>query len=224
MIKKILLLLTLLTFNVSALDLFKAKYTVYKDGEKIGKSSIELTKDETNYVITDRTNGTHGMASFLGFQRTERTIFTENNGLFSPGSYQLKQKVAFNKRNSNYQVDEDSQKISGTYKGDDWQLDKQQPFLTPNLVSLKLFIDVCAGESETLNYDVLKKGRLNSYQFKVTSREKNIIEVDKIHNKTTRTTKMWLDTNQHCLPIRTYHIEDGEESLETRLINFTLHS
>jgi hypothetical protein len=224
MIKKILLLLTLSTFNSSALDLFKANYTVYKDGKKIGRSSIELTKDESNYVITDTTNGTHGMASFLGFQRTEETIFTDNDGLLTPDSYKMKQKVAFNKRRSDYQVDKENQKISGNYKGNDWQLETQESFLTPNLVSLKLFMDVCAGKSENLNYDVLKKGSIHAYQFKITSKDKNIIEVDKIHNKESRITKMWLDTNQQCLPIRTYHIEDGEESLETRLIKFTSHS
>jgi hypothetical protein len=224
MIKNILLLLTLSTFNVSALDLFKANYTVYKDGKKIGKSSIELTKDKLNYVITDRTDGTHGMASFLGFIRTEETIFTDNNGFLSPDSYKLKQKVAFNKRNSNYNVDKENQKISGNYKGNDWQLETQEPFLTPNLVSLKLFMDICAGKIENLNYDVLKKGGIHSYQFKVTSRENNIIEVDKIHSKASRITKMWLDTNQQCLPIKTYHIEDDDESLETKLTKFTLHS
>jgi len=223
MIKKILLLLTFSTFNTSALDLFKANYTVYKDGKKIGKSSIELTKDELNYVITDRTNGTHGMASFLGFQRTEATVFNDNDGLLTPDSYKLKQKVAFNKLNSDYLVDKENQKISGNYKGNDWQLETQEPFLTPNLVSLQLFIDVCAGKIEDLNYDVLKKGGIHSYQFKVTSKENNIIEVDKIHSKASRITKMWLDTNKKCLPIRTYHIEDDEDRLETKLIKITNH-
>jgi hypothetical protein len=223
MIKKIILLLTLSTFNTSALDLFKANYTVYKDGKKIGKSSIQLTKDELNYIITDRTDGTHGMASFLGFIRTEETTFTDNNGLLLPGSYKLKQKVAFNKRNSDYYVDKENQVTSGNYKGNDWRLKTQEPFLTPNLVSLKLFMDICSGKNENLNYDVLKKGGIHSYQFKVTSRENNIIEVDKIHNKATRITKMWLDTDQHCLPIKTYHVEDDEDSLETKLIRITNH-
>ncbi|MCF6319954.1 MAG: hypothetical protein L3J83_11900, partial [Proteobacteria bacterium] len=143
---KILLILTLSVTNVCALDLFKADYTVFKDGKQIGRSSIELSKDTPFYTITDKTKGTHGMASLLGFKRSETTLFTEQNGTFIPESYQMKQKVAFNKRASEYQVDRENNKAYGSYKGDDWQLDVTDTFLTPNLVSLRLFNDVCEGK------------------------------------------------------------------------------
>ena len=212
----------LMTFNANALDLFKANYSVFKEGKKIGRSIIHLTKDDPFYTITDKTDGTHGMASFLGFKRSEKTLFTSNNGMLSPESYKMSQKVAFNKRSSSYQIDKENNEVNGNYKGDDWQLKTQQAFLTPNLVSLKLFLDVCAGKKDNLNYRVLKKGSLHDYQFKITSENKNIIEVDKVHSKASRVTKLWLDTNQHCLPIRTYHIEEGEDSLETKLLSFEI--
>lgn len=223
MIKKTLLIL-LLTTNVHALDLFKADYTVFKDGKKIGLSSIELTKNAPFYTITDKTNGTHGMASFLGFKRSEVTLFTEEQGNYSPDSYEMNQKVAFNKRHSDYQIDKEHNKAYGNYKGDEWETETQQHILTPNLVSLKLFNDICTGKMNNLSYDVLKKGKIQQYQFSITSKVDNIIEVDKIHAKPTRVTKMWLDTNQKCLPIKTYHIEEDEDALETRLISIITQS
>ena len=217
MIKKIFILFTLVTLNVSALDLFKADYKVFKDGKEIGTSSIELTKDDPFYKIIDKTNGTHGMASLLGFKRSEETLFTDSNNEFHPDFYKMKQKVAFNKRQSDYQVDNETQMVYGKHKGDDWQIKSPNNFLTPNLVSLKLFQDVCSGKSDNLNYKVLKRGEIVDYKFKITSQKDNIIEVDKIHSKPSRVTKTWLDTAQQCLPVRTYHKEGDDDALETKL-------
>ncbi len=223
---KILLILTLTTTHALALDLFKADYTVFKDGKQIGKSSMQLTKDKSFFTIADKTNGTHGMASLLGFKRSESTVFTEKDGVLIPESYQMKQKVAFNKQASEYkidrQIDRDKQQVAGSYKGDDWQLDTIDSFLTPNLVSLKLFNDICAGNKNDLTYQVLKKGKLKTYNFTVTSKQDNILEVDKIHSNPSTITKMWLDTNKQCLPIRTYHIQEGEDSLETKLVQLEI--
>ncbi len=217
MIKKTLILVTLVTLNVSALDLFKADYQVFKDGKKIGTSSIELVKDDPFYKIIDKTNGTHGMASLLGFKRSEETLFTHVNGEFHPDYYKMRQKVAFNKRQSDYQVDNETQMVYGKHKGDDWQTKTPSRFLTPNLVSLKLSQDICSGKKDNLSYKVLKRGELVNYSFKITSQNDNIIEVDKIHSKPTRITKTWLDTKQQCVPVRTYHKEGDDDALETKL-------
>ncbi len=221
---KILLILTLSVTNAYALDLFKADYTVFKDGKQIGSSSIELSKEAPFYTIADKTKGTHGMASLLGFKRSETTLFTEENGDLVPESYQMKQKVAFNKRASEYQVDRENNKVYGSYKGDNWQLEVTDNFLTPNLVSLRLFNDVCEGKRSGLDYHVLKKGKIQSYRFVITSQKDNIVEVDKIHSKPTRITKMWLDTNKHCLPVKTYHIEDDDDALETKLVQLKIEN
>ncbi|MFK8012009.1 MAG: hypothetical protein AB8B80_08225 [Marinicellaceae bacterium] len=223
MIKKILILL-LVTSQINALEPFKAEYTVFKDGKKIGLSSIELDYEAPFYSITDYTNGTHGMASFLGFKRTETSLFTEKEGGFFPESYSMYQKVAFNKRKSDYQVDYDSQTIIGKHKGEDWQLDIPKGFSTPNLVTLRLFNDVCSGKTENLDYTIIKEGKVKQYQFTMTSSQDNIIEIDRIHSKPERITKTWLDTNQRCLPVRTYHIEEGEDAIETKLVKVSQSS
>lgn len=226
MIKKTATLLLLLflsaSFSTQALDLFKAEYAVYKDGKLIGDSSIELSMDSPFYTITDKTKGTHGMASFLGFKRSEVTLFTENNGQLLPESYSMKQKVAFNKRKSNYLVDQENSKAYGKHKGDQWELPTPMHFLTPNLATLKLFNDVCTNPKSDLSYQVLRKGKIQNFQFKITSQEDNIIEIDKIHSKPSRITKMWLDTKQQCLPVRTYHIEEDEDVLETKLVQLKI--
>jgi len=223
MIKNILVLLIATTFHASAMDLFKAEYTVFKDGKKIGQSSTELSMDAPLYVLTDKTNGTHGLASFLGFKRNEKTLFTENNGVLMPESYQMDQKVAFKKHQSNYQIDIESKMAHGKHKGNDWQVAIPDVFTTPNLVILNLSQDICSGITTGLNYTIIKDGKIKNYKFTITSEKEGIIEIDKVHSKPLRVTKTWLDKGQHCLPIKTYHIEEGEEPLETKLIKITFN-
>ena len=213
------LITTILFLSVKAVALqpFKAEYKVFKDGKEIGASSIELQKDSTLYKIIDKTKGTHGLASFLGFKRSEVSLFEDNDNHFIPDSYQMQQKVAFKKRHSEYQVDAETQMVYGKHKSKEWQIKQPKSFTTPNLVSLNLARDVCEGKTENLNYTVLKRGKLVEYQFKITAKNKNIIEVDKIHSKPTRITKTWLDTQQKCIPVKTYHKEEDEDPLESKL-------
>jgi hypothetical protein len=222
MIKKITALLLLLSVNAHALDLFKAEYKVYKNGKEIGTSSIELSQETPFYKIIDKSNGTHGLASFLGFKRTEETIFLDSDGQFLPQSYKMNQKVAFNKRSSEFKIDTEKHTAIGKYKGNEWQSKVPTVFSTPNLVSLNLFHDICAGKTENLNYPVLKKGKIQTYQFKITSKKDGIIEVDKVHSKPTRITKTWLDSKQQCIPVKTYHVEKDEDPLESKLIQLTM--
>ena len=223
MIKTILIpTVILMTFNTQAFELFKADYEVFKDGKKIGTSSTELTKNASNFKITDKADGTHGMASFLGFRRSEVTVFTENNNNFVPNSYQMKQKVAFNKRYSEYQIDEQKQMVYGVHKGNEWQMQIPTNFSTPNLVGLNLSQDICKGKKLDLNYQIVKDGKIQSYSFKIITENDGIIEVDKIHSKPSRITKTWLDKKQKCLPVKTYHVEKGEDPLETKLIKLAL--
>jgi hypothetical protein len=174
--------------------------------------------------MTDNTIGTHGLASFLGFKRSETTRFTEKNDAFTPNSYAVKQKVAFKKNHSSYQVDDETQIVYGKHKGNDWQVNIPNNFLTPNLVSLKLFQDICAKKTSGLNYTILKNGELKKYSFKISSTQNNIIEIDKIHSNPNTITKTWLDSTQHCLPVKTYHKEKGEDALETKLNQLTINN
>jgi hypothetical protein len=224
MIRITIALLLVTTFNAAAMDLFKAEYTVYKDGKKIGISSTELTAKEPFYTLTDKTNGTHGMASFLGFKRTESTLFTEYNGQFLPESYQMKQKVAFKKRQSSFEIDRTNNMAYGSHKGKEWQKQVPAVFTTANLVALNLSQDVCQGKTDDLNYTIVKDGKVKQYQFVITEVKGDIVEIDKLHSKPARVTKTWLDKNQNCLPIRTYHIEEGKEALETKLLKLTIQS
>jgi hypothetical protein len=210
----------LLSFNAFGLETFKANYKVFKSGKEIGKSTIELIQDGGSFLLIDETDGTHGMASFLGFKRSETTSFYEIDGNLNPHSYLMKQKVAFNKRESSYKIDFDSNTVSGNHKGTSWNINNfSENYSTPNLVKINLSLDICAGKTDNLNYKVLDAGKLKQYNFVIEKEENSVVEISKKHSKASRITKTWLDKNQHCLPVKTYHLEEGEEPIETQLIN-----
>lgn len=199
---------------------FVAEYTVYKNGQQIGQSSTELSYDAPYYRLTDSTNGTHGMASFLGFKRTEVTVFNVVDSVFYPQSYNIYQKIAFNKRTAEFKLDPEKQTITGTYKDKGWQIPAPALFSTPNLVSLNLFHDICAGLSDDLHYTVIKDNKVTDYAFTTTTTAEGLIEVNKIHSNPNTITKSWLDPNQQCLPVKTYHVEADEDAIETKLTKF----
>jgi hypothetical protein len=220
MTKYLILFSIFASFNICAVETFKAEYKVFKAGKEIGLSTIELLQDGDSYLLKDETDGTYGMASFLGFKRSETTVFYNIDGQMIPQSYQMMQKVAFNKRASNYQINFDSNSISGTHKGTVWKTNNfNQAYSTPNLVKINLALDICSGKTDNLNYDVLDAGKIKQYNFIIENELDGIIEVHKIHTTATRITKTWLNTKQNCLPVKTYHIEDGEDPIETQLID-----
>ena len=222
--KPILILFLFQSFSLSALDLFKAAYKVFKDGKEIGYNTLQLSQQGADFVMSDKTDGTHGMASFLGFKRSEETVFSDVDGVFHPKSYKMTQKVAFNKRTSEYQVDTETKTIQGTTKDIQWQLEiPKDAYSTPNLVSLNLANDICDGKTD-LSYPILKNGEISSYQFKIIREENGIVEIDRVHSKPSRTTKTWLDKTRQCLPVRTYHKEEDEDAVETKLIEIKFNS
>jgi hypothetical protein len=220
MTKKLILFSLLTSFNLFAVETFKAEYKVFKSGKEIGKSTIELQQNGDSYLLKDETDGTHGMASFLGFKRSETTSFYDKDDQMIPLSYEMTQKVAFNKRESSYLINLDSNSISGTHKGKKWNTDNfEQSYSTPNLVKINLALDICSGKTDNLSYQVLDGGELKQYDFSIENELDGIVEVDKIHTKPSRITKTWLNTKKNCLPIKTYHLEEGEDPIETKLID-----
>jgi hypothetical protein len=220
MTKLLYLFSILASFNISALETFKVEYKVFKSGKEIGKSTIELLKNGDSYLLKDETDGTHGMASFLGFKRSETTVFYDIDGQIIPQSYEMKQKVAFNKRESSYQINFDTNLISGNHKGSQWKSSNfDQAYSTPNLVKINLAMDICSGKTDNLSYSVLDAGKLKQYDFTIENEFNGIVEVNKIHDNAARITKTWLNTNKNCLPVKTYHVEEGEDPIETQLID-----
>ena len=207
--------------NANSAEPFKAEYKVFKAGKEIGKSSIELSQKDDKLTLIDKTNGTHGMASFLGFKRSETTLFDSVDGTLLPVSYKMNQKVAFNQRKSNFKVENES--IEGKHKDKSFSLiTPDNSFTTPNLVKLNLANDICNGKTESLSYQVIDSGKLKTYKFEIASVKENIVEVNKVHTKPHRITKTWLDSERQCLPVKTYHSEKDEDILETKIINFNL--
>lgn len=216
---KIKLLVIALTFTQISFGMqpFEAEYEVFRDDKILGSSSVKLSKSD-NYTLSDITKGTHGLASILGFSRFEETQFSHSGELFNPINYQMKQKVAFRKRQSNYKIFDG--KITGKSKGGNWELNKPETFFsTPNLVKLNLAADVCNGKIDNLVYPVIDKAKVKNMTFILDSVKENIYELSIQHNKDTRSTKLWLDKNKNCLSVRTIHIEKGEK-METKLISY----
>ena len=204
---------------------FEARYRVSEDGDEMGESVVRLFRDQNHWRLDSVVRGTHGLASLLGFKRTESTLFDWRyqppDDLWLPLSYRFSQKVAFKKKTSQFQYDPKTGIAHGKSGSRSWQLPIKPPFITPNLVVLTLARDLCDGQQD-IHYRVLDKGKVKDYHFTVVGTEKGLIKVTKEHGSPERVTESWHDPRRQCLNVRSRHKEPGDDWLETVLVSTSL--
>ncbi len=211
----ILILLSLGQPADNALTPYSLKYEVLTDGKVSGEliSTLSVSTPD-QFVLSETTTGTKGMASFLGFKREEITRFSTQPSMTAQ-SYRMQQKVAFKKRQSNYRIDDQSQAIIGEHKGQQWRVDNNQPVISTSLLMLALAVDACAGK-QTMSYQVVVPNAVKTYRFEVQESTPDTIKVARIHDK--KTAISWLDRHNQCLPLKSVYANGKGKVIETRLL------
>ncbi len=204
---------------------FEARYIIYEDGDEMGESSVILKKTTDHWQLDSVARGTHGLASLLGFKRSETTVFdwqaTAGEDRWLPLSYRFSQKVAFKKKTRHFSFDRQRGQATGKNGSKAWQLPVKPPFITPNLVIVSLARDLCRGQTD-IHYRVLDKGKIKDYHFVVLGLEDDLIKVSKEHGTPERITESWHDPARGCLNVRSRHKEPGDDWLETVLTSATV--
>ena len=218
---KLLLLLSTTNAQVFAADLlppFKATYEITRDGNLTAEQTSTLAHQaDGQMLLKDVTKGTHGLASFTGFERTESTTFKADDSHLKVQSHQMKQSVAFSKRSFQFALDPSQNKINGKDKKPFVIAADSNP-LSAHLMPIWISALVCAGETE-FKLAVLKSKRLKTYEFKAYKESESVIRVERIYGPDTdRSTQTWFDLNNHCLPIKSKHRNADKPVIATRLI------
>jgi len=206
---------------------FEARYRIYKDGDEMGESVVKLLHDQNHWRLDSVVRGTHGLASLLGFKRSETTVFDWKyqppDDLWLPLSYRFSQKIAFKKKTSQFQYAPKTGLATGKSGSKTWQLPVKPPFISPSLVILTLAKDLCDGQQD-MRYRVLDKGKIKDYHFTVVGTENGLIKVTKEHGSPERITESWHDPQRQCLNVRSRHKEPGDDWLETVLVSTTIET
>lgn len=219
------LLIFLILFSIStslAADLkpFEAKYSISRDGKKTGEQITRLTQLNDNlWQVEDRIIGTNGLASMIGFTRTETTTFKMLESQFQATKHTMKQKAAFSKKRYEFTWNEVAQKFDIKHKDKNVTYDADnEPVISAQLMPIALARAACQ-QQQTLQLNVLKNKQPKTYHFTIKSQNPQTAQrVYPAH--TQKSTRTWFDETKQCLPKKQVHKDHNEPVIETKLIEF----
>ena len=201
---------------------YDATYTITRDNKPTAEQHTKLTRQANNqYTLKDTTKGTHGLASFTGFERQEKSTFMLSGENILVSQHNMKQEVAFSKKTFRFNTDPQSNTITGKHKKP-FNLTTDLNPISTHLLPIWLSAKVCNGET-SITLPVLKSNHIKTYHFNVVLDQQNLIRAERIYPPTSeKSTQIWFDINRQCLPIKTLHKDGNEPVIETKLKSFTL--
>ncbi|VAW44710.1 hypothetical protein MNBD_GAMMA02-824 [hydrothermal vent metagenome] len=200
---------------------YQATYTVSRGGKAMAEQTTTFKSVSPNqYTLTDVTKGTHGLASFTGFERTETTHFQFEHNQTIAVEHNMQQKVAFKSKSYQFKALATENTISGQGK-QAFTLETTIKPISSHMLPLWLSIQACDDTKQLTNHinvPVLKSKRIKIYEFSIIDESPQLYRVDRIYpTDTQRSSQIWLDKNKQCLPIKTQHREPEEPVIETNL-------
>lgn len=218
---------------------YVAEYELLRDGKKEGQATRRLAPlGDGRWELHSEIKGTSGMARFLGFRVDERSRVSWRDGRAETEGYTYLQKLAFKKRERSVIVDRAGGKIISRDSRDDnadRELVLADGVLDRQSASLALADDLARGASGTLEYAVVGRHAIDSWQFQVGPQESvdtpagrfDAVLATRIRDdddgRVTRTWFAHLPTpGAHgMLPVRIEQTEPGEDDIVMQLRAFT---
>ncbi len=197
---------------------YEATYTITRDGKPTAEQRSSFKRQPNNqFMLKDVTKGTHGLASFTGFERTETTHYSLDGMNLLDIKHKMDQEVAFKNKSFKFTAQRASNTIEGKSKKKAFSLTVDTKPISSHMLPWWLSVMVCDG-AKSIAIPVMKSKRIKTYQFKVIEDELGLIRVDRVYAPgTNRSTSTWLDKKMHCFPVKTRHQENDEPVIETAL-------
>lgn len=214
---------------------YVAHYELLRDGKKEGIARRSLAPlHDGCWQLQSEIKGTRGMAAFIGFRIEEDSRVRWHHGQLQTEGYRYAQKMAFRKRTRAVVVDHAAGRIIGRDSRDD---NKDQTFelragvLDRQSVSLALADDLADGATGTLEYAVVGRHEINTWQFVVGEAEPidtpagrfDAVVATRIRDDDDgRITRTWfarvpIGTLSAMLPVRIEQSEPGEDDIVMQL-------
>lgn len=204
--------------SAATLSPFTARFDVLDDGKRVGRATLTLRREGSDWIFTTDTQGERGLAGFLGAKIQEESRFREANGQLSGLSYRYRQKISFRDRKRSIDFDwatrrarEDDGKNRSEYALSEATIDR-------HIAVLALMLDLGAGR-KTFAHPVAYKGEVEAWRFRQTGRERldtptgalDTVRLERIRDNATRRTVSWHAETLGWMPVRIEQVEpDGE--------------
>ena len=222
-----ILLLCLLPQVANAeLKTYTAKFNLFQDGDRVGRSTKELT------LVSDNTyrlkTSSNAKIFFVKLRYKEDAIFTWENNKAKPQSYLQTSDTSFSSERKTVQTfNWPTMTETGTYKDSSWDIELTEDSHS-RLTDIVQFQDMLS-KSETpiqsMAFLVHDRGRSKneSFQFeaeetiKTPAGEYKTWRYRKTHNNPKRQSLYWFATELDFFPVRVQQFKDGEEQANMML-------
>lgn len=205
-----------------------AEYQVNFGSIELGKAKFILqpaTENRSYQYIFD-SNISLLMLSDIRHITSEFTIDSNNHQLL-PIRYIQKREGTGKDYTEQTAFARDQGKIYTRYKDERGSFKYTSNIYDPLMVQLQLRLDLAANK-ENLEYSMVKKNEIDTYQFKILATEKltidsgsyNTIKLKVIRESNKRQTFFWIAPKLNYLPVRLTHYSNDSKQLDIKLLNF----
>lgn len=229
-ITAILLMLGAPVGHASALEPFVASYQVYRNGKPVGDATMQVLKaDAERWRIDLGIRGTRGLAGLTGINIQQSTLFDLVGTTYRPLSQSTVRRALFSGRKNAGVYDWNAQ--SARWQGDIKKTRRgaialQDGDMSGLLINLAIIRDAQPGR--TLNYRFVDDGRVRQQAYAVAGQLENMVidelgynamRVNRVQNGGAEETILWVASGVPT-PIRILQRENGQDSLDLRLVEY----
>jgi len=223
------LLLCATSAHASTLQPFVASYQVYRNGKPVGDATMQVVKsDAARWRIDLDIRGTRGLAGLAGINIQQSTLFDVAGTQYRPLSQSTVRRALFggkknagvydwNARTARWQGD-----VKESRRG---QIALQDGDMSGLLINLAIVRDAQPGKS--LHYRFVDDGRIRNHDYAVAGQQETMV-VDELGYSAMRVNRVQGGAEETILwvasgvptPIRILQREDGQDSLDLRLVEY----
>src|SRR5690606_27289203 len=216
------------TAQKPALSPFSATYEVFSDGRKLGNATMQLQRVEDGNWRIDLDMRGSGLMRLAGLTMRQTTLFASDGSHYRPLRQVTTRRTLFSSRTRTGTSDWDAGVARCT---GDVKEPRREPIplregdLDALLIDLAVVRDAVPGA--TLQYRYVDGGRAREHTY-IAADEPVSVEIDGLGYSATKVervegndrTEVWV-ANGVPTPVRILQVEDGEDSTDLRLVQYT---
>ena len=227
------LLVTLTGFDSRASELpppFEATLEVLRNGKVIGEATFTFTTDGEDWVLTSRSQGTRGVAKFVGFKEQSESHGDWHDGGPRPLGFRQTYEATLIKRETTADFDWSAGTVHSVHKDGENHLTLEPGVLDPASIGLSIRAGLAAGTREwTLS--IVDEDEIETQVYRAAGEETlqtpigclNVERVDRIRGpQSTRYTRTWYARDLGWVPVQVAHGKTDGDQMETRLLSLVL--
>jgi hypothetical protein len=209
---------------------FEASLEVLRNDKVIGEATFTFSTEGEDWVLTSRSEGTRGVAKFVGFREQSESHGDWHDGGPRPLGFRQTYQATLVKRETTADFDWEAGTVHSVHKDGENHLELQPGVLDPAAIGLSIRAGLAAGQREwTLS--IVDEDEIESQVYRAAGEEGLqtpigclIAErVDRIRGpQSTRYTQTWYARDLGWVPVQVAHGKTDGDRMETRLLSLVL--